>query len=251
MKPSQRRKPVTNLDELTSKQQDLETNLAKTSTLNFTALGLAVIALLIAAGFAFIGNNRNTDLRAEVSRLSAQQTQVRHLDTQDRYDELAAKIESLSQHVSELASGKATSLDSTEQQPIAADKPNDLLEQQKNLFDRLDRLENKVQQLSIKPAAPPKRAAQSRSHAPKAQDYSINIGAFQKAATAEKKADRLRNEGVTVDINEVVVDGKTWYRLTIPGFSSMQEAQRFSETLKKQFGIKSVWIGVDQAWGRG
>ncbi|MGD7036626.1 SPOR domain-containing protein [Methylotuvimicrobium buryatense] len=242
---------MTELDELTSKQQDLKTNLAKTSTLNFTALSLAVIALLIAAGFAFISTNRNTDLRAEVSRLSAQQAQVGHLDSQHRYDELAAKVESLSQHVSELASGKTTLLDTTEQQPISADKLNDLLEQQKNLLDRLERLERNAQQLSIKPAAQPKRAAQPRSHAQKAQDYSINIGAFQKAATAEKKAERLRNEGVTVDINEVVVDGKTWYRLTIPGFASMQEAQRFSETLKKQFGIKSVWIGVDQTWGRG
>lgn len=242
---------MTELDELASKQHDLETNLAKTSTLNFTALGLAVIALLIAAGFAFISNNRNTDLRAEVSRLRAQQPQVRHLDNQHQYDVLAAKIESLSRHVSELAARKTTPFDTTEQQPISADKLNDLLEQQKNLLDRLERLESKAQQLSIKPAAQPKRAAQSRSHAPKAQDYSINIGAFQKAATAEKKAERLRKEGVTVDINEVVVDGKTWYRLTIPGFTSMQEAQRFSETLRKQFGIKSVWIGVDQAWGRG
>ncbi|MBU2570126.1 MAG: SPOR domain-containing protein [Gammaproteobacteria bacterium] len=242
---------MTELDELTSKQQDFETNLAKTSTLNFTALALAIIALLIAAGFAFISNNRNTDLRAEISRLSAQQAQVGRLDSRHGYDELAAKIESLSRHVSELASGKTTALDTAEQKPISADKSNDLLEQQKNLLDRLNRLENKVQQLSIERAAEPKRAAQPRSHAAEAQDYSINIGAFQKAATAEKKAGRLRKEGITVDINEVVVDGKTWYRLTIPGFSSMQEAQRFSETLKKQFGIKSVWIGVDQAWGRG
>lgn len=242
---------MSELDELASKQHDFETNLAKTSTLNFTALGLAVVALLIAAGFAFLSNSRNTDLRAEVSRLSAQQAQVRQHDSPHRYDALADKIESLSQQVSKLTAEKTTSLDSVEQQPISAEKPDDALEQQKNLLDRLERLENKVQQLSAKPAVQPKRAAQPRSHAPKAQDYSINIGAFQKAATAEKKAERLRNEGVTVDINEVVVDGKNWYRLTIPGFTSMQEAQRFSENLKKQFGIKSVWIGVDQAWGRG
>ncbi len=242
---------MTELNELTSKQQDLETNLAKASTLNFTALGLAVIALLIAAGSAFISNNRNTDLRAEVSRLSAQQPQARHLDSQHHYDVLAAKIESLSQHVSELAAGKTMPVDAAEQQLISADKPNDLLEQQKNLLDRLDRLENKVQQLSIEWAAEPKREAQPRSHSPKAQDYSINIGAFQKTATAEKKAERLRKEGITVDINEVLVDGKTWYRLSIPGFTSFRDAQNFSETLKKQFGIKSVWIGVDQAWGRG
>ncbi|CCE25279.1 SPOR domain-containing protein [Methylotuvimicrobium alcaliphilum] len=240
---------MTEFDELTRKQ--LETNQAKTSSFNIAALSIAIIALLIAGIFAWISNNRNADLKAQVSRLIAQQQQPSKMVGYQHYDELAAKIERLSQQVSELSDAKEARIDSTEPEVVRADKINDLLEKQKILFDKFNNLENKIKQLSVKSTAKSKSGTQQRSYAPKAQDYSINIGAFQKAATAEKKAGRLRKEGVTVDINEVVVDGKTWYRLTIPGFSSMQEAQRFSEALKKQFGIKSVWIGVDQAWGRG
>ncbi|WP_341326570.1 SPOR domain-containing protein [Methylotuvimicrobium sp. KM2] len=240
---------MTEFDELTRKQ--LEASQAKTSSFNIAALSIAIIALLIAGIFAWISNNRNTDLTAQVSRLSAQQQQPGKIVGRQHYDELAAKIKRLSQQVSELSDAKEARLDSTEPKVIRADKINDLLEKQKILFDKFNNLENKIKQLSVKSTANSKSGTRQRSYAPKAQDYSINIGAFQKAATAEKKAGRLRKEGITVDINEVVVDGKTWYRLTIPGFSSMQEAQRFSETLKKQFGIKSVWIGVDQAWGRG
>jgi len=62
------------------------------------------------------------------------------------------------------------------------------------------------------------------------------------AAQAEREAQRLSALGYATQIQPETQQGRTRYRLTLPGFASHADADRFRRALPPEFGLKSAWV---------
>lgn len=70
----------------------------------------------------------------------------------------------------------------------------------------------------------------------------INLVSLQGRVDAEKFAAKANSKGVATEINQVVVRGKTYWRVQVPGFSSADEARTNIEEIEKKLRLKDVWI---------
>lgn len=90
------------------------------------------------------------------------------------------------------------------------------------------------------PAAKPVLAAQPS----KRGEWVVNLSSFGAPAAAASELARLKKLGVQAESIKVVVHGRTWFRLRVPGYASEKVAREQLKVLEKQVGIKDAWIGV-------
>lgn len=133
---------------------------------------------------------------------------------------------------------------------------------------RLDRLEKGAEQSPSAAAAAPKLrvapAKESKALLSKANPkpesvpvvpaslptekkggWVINLLSALNARTADEELVRLRKLGIRADKQTVNSDGKTWHRLRVTGFNSYEGAKAYIETVEKQTGFKSAWVGKE------
>ncbi|MEN8170775.1 MAG: SPOR domain-containing protein [Pseudomonadota bacterium] len=79
----------------------------------------------------------------------------------------------------------------------------------------------------------------------KKSGWVINLLSALNARTANEELLRLRKLGIRADKQTVNSDGKTWHRLRVTGFSSYEGAKAYIETVEKQTGLKSAWVGKE------
>ncbi len=72
--------------------------------------------------------------------------------------------------------------------------------------------------------------------------YILNIFSAQKQSYAKKWQRRLDKAGFAIDIKEVIVQGKYWYRLSIHHISSIQDARFLEKKLDQIYAFNSGWI---------
>jgi hypothetical protein len=54
--------------------------------------------------------------------------------------------------------------------------------------------------------------------------------------------DDAQSKGIAVVLTSANVKGKQYWRLQIPGFTSMAEAKKAAEPVKEKLKIQDVWI---------
>ncbi|CCE24149.1 SPOR domain-containing protein [Methylotuvimicrobium alcaliphilum] len=128
---------------------------------------------------------------------------------------------------------------------------NDETGQVAALEARIKELEKKL----AKATAPPVKKAASKTSAPvkrsppkpKASQasWSVNLISFKQDWYANRKAAEFSRQGVPAKVIPVQVKGQTWYRLSVSGFKSRDEASAYAARVKGTHNLDSVWIGKD------
>ena len=72
--------------------------------------------------------------------------------------------------------------------------------------------------------------------------WQVNIESYFVAGRAGRRLTELRELGINAEQFIVKVNGKTVYRLGIPGFTSSKTALARGKLLKQQHGLNSIWI---------
>ena len=126
---------------------------------------------------------------------------------------------------------------------------NNALEQKLNaLTPSTDRTQAGKKKAAAKshPAIQPSTPLESTTKAPakpKAEGYVINLTSVSSAESANQEIARLKQLGVSAEAVRTEARGKTWYRIRVPGFSTLQDAEAQSAVLGEKLGIKDIWVG--------
>ncbi len=128
---------------------------------------------------------------------------------------------------------------------------NDETGQVAALEARIKELEKKL----AKATAPPVKKAASKKSAPvkrsppkpkaPSASWSVNLISFKQDWYANRKAAEFSKQGVPAKVIPVQVKGQTWYRLSVSGFKSRNEASAYAARVKRTHNLDSVWIGKD------
>ena len=98
-------------------------------------------------------------------------------------------------------------------------------------------------------AAPPAPVRQPVEPAPAAPvappregDWVINLASYVNAAYATRKQAEFADEGVPVEQVEATVNGKTIYRLCVPGFTTSRAAKQEAGNIQTRLGLQDTWV---------
>jgi cell division septation protein DedD len=70
----------------------------------------------------------------------------------------------------------------------------------------------------------------------------INLVSLQQKADAEHFVANANSMGVAAEINQAIVRGKKFWRVQVPGFSSVNDARTMASQVQSKLGLKDVWI---------
>jgi len=70
----------------------------------------------------------------------------------------------------------------------------------------------------------------------------INLLSATTKTGTEALAGKAAARGIRVEINKAIVKDREYWRLQITGFASAREARDYAESVKRQLGIREVWI---------
>ncbi|MFU8837412.1 MAG: SPOR domain-containing protein [Thiohalomonadaceae bacterium] len=85
----------------------------------------------------------------------------------------------------------------------------------------------------------------SSTEASRSGGWSINLISLSSEKDARTEMARLRQMGIRVEMQEAQRDGRTWFRLQVPGFDSREGARAYIATIQQQTGINNAWVTRD------
>lgn len=71
----------------------------------------------------------------------------------------------------------------------------------------------------------------------------VNVTSVSDQESAFQEVQRLRSMGINAESARAVSNGRTWYRIRIPGFASHDDAARARPGLEARLGIRDTWVG--------
>jgi hypothetical protein len=72
--------------------------------------------------------------------------------------------------------------------------------------------------------------------------WTVNLMSLAVDQATVSIRERLDQAGYATEKQEVQVNGQTWFRVRVSGFSSRQDAQSFARAIDGQYGISQPWI---------
>jgi cell division protein FtsN len=73
-------------------------------------------------------------------------------------------------------------------------------------------------------------------------EYTVQIASYPTADAAKEHAAELVKRGISAFPVEAIVDGRTWYRVSVGSFKTMKEATIYRAQLKKQADVQTALI---------
>lgn len=117
------------------------------------------------------------------------------------------------------------------------------------LTQRLVALEQKVATRSETASSATAAASQGEvslaAASSSAGGWVINLISLSSEKDAQEQMLRLRKAGVRVEMQQAEHNGKSWYRLRVPGFSNYEGARAYIETVEKQTGVQNAWVAKE------
>lgn len=226
-------------------------NSASKPTLAYIANGIAMTALLVGAGLGLSNQSQLAEFQKTVepqlTALPASDAANQALKTQ--LDELAASQLNSANQIAELSKANEAAVKSAEELNKQIAK---LSSQNKQLNDELDNLQSKlnsVEKIKTAPVvtAPP---AASKVDAKKPEpvvsaNWSVTLMGSKHDWYAQRKADEYASKGFPAKIVKGQNKGESWYRLSVDGFNSQQEADAYATKVRKSLNLDSVTVGHD------
>lgn len=74
------------------------------------------------------------------------------------------------------------------------------------------------------------------------ETWAVNLIAYQQVQLAQGKAEEFAAKGVPAKVSKVEAKGEVWYRLSVDGFTSQQEAAIYAARVKQTLNLNAVWI---------
>ncbi|HEY0720123.1 MAG TPA: SPOR domain-containing protein [Gammaproteobacteria bacterium] len=78
--------------------------------------------------------------------------------------------------------------------------------------------------------------------APASGDWTVILVSFATSAQAENEKSRLQKLGIHSEVSKTVVDGKSRFRLRVPGYTSQETAKAAIPAIERKSGIKGAWV---------
>jgi cell division septation protein DedD len=195
------------------------------------ALGLSATA----AWLAFSSSHELQQLSASVDALQER------LNSSSARDPMRTELRTLGARVNELAvviEGPMSHLRESNEGALA------------DIEQRLSKLENSAvatKPLVSKPTpkSPVAAAPRTKSVAASSQGWAINLISLTSEKDADEELARLHKLGVRAEKQKALKDGKVWYRLRVPGFTSYEGAKAYVDTVEKKAGVKNAWVAKE------
>lgn len=200
------------------------------------ALAAGALGLLIAASAGWLAWEAQVDVAAMHERLGSLQSSASAVQEGSNPDTLGNELASLSRRVDALV-GSAGEGDKEELASVRAE-----LESLTQRLGGLDaRLEALTAQVGRSDTAAP---AQEEKDAPvRSGSWAVNLASFADRATAHQELERIRAKGIDAEVAPAPADGRTWYRIRVPGFASAALAKRFVKAKAAPAGFGKAWVG--------
>jgi len=90
--------------------------------------------------------------------------------------------------------------------------------------------------------APARKSAEKPAPALKG-NWLVYLSSTDEKPRAQRDLERARKGGLAAVVTMARISGKTWYRVTVPGFATAEEARAFVAGQAKQAGFDGAWIG--------
>ncbi|WP_262965672.1 SPOR domain-containing protein [Methylobacter psychrophilus] len=250
------------------KQQNAPVDkIKKTNIITYTALGLAIVALLASVVIAIIITNiqtkvskltdmvsiieediggrsteKNTDMDINSSDISIEQlnqkingltrrfTEIINLET--RTSELEKKV-TLQKHI--IGQSQA-SLEQSKNNTIAIANINKSIDKQNTNTSNL--AAKKSINASVKPTSSEKKTHNTKA----ASGWSVNLSAYKKQSDAKRKANQLIQKGIPVKVIAVDMNNTKWYRLKLGSFKNKTNADAYAARIKKSHHLNNISV---------
>jgi len=96
---------------------------------------------------------------------------------------------------------------------------------------------------ALQTSAPASSGAPAPSPIPSpAQGWTISLASVPDAIAAEREMQKLRAAGYAAVAPAVTVNGRTWYRVQLQGFSSADDARAKADEIKAKLGYANAWL---------
>lgn len=206
--------------------------------------GGAVVALSLLCGVVglFVAFGASGKIEALQQSVDALQTKLATLQVSGdpRVGQLQAEQAGLSSRIDELSMKMDT-------QAASPAKGSDA--QLSELRKRLDALEHKapapVKSASAAPASTPTKSTSAKPAATPASssgEWTVIMVSYPSSAQAESERSRLQKLGIHTEVFKSTVDGKTWYRVRVPGYASQEKAKAAIASLESKTGMDGAWV---------
>jgi len=80
---------------------------------------------------------------------------------------------------------------------------------------------------------------------PRSGTWFVNIASYSRRDTAEDWANKVRKDGNSVSLQEVVIKDRTLYRVRAEGFNSKSEAQEAAGQFQTAYKTGPLWVGMN------
>ncbi|OGP57539.1 MAG: hypothetical protein A2V65_04355 [Deltaproteobacteria bacterium RBG_13_49_15] len=223
---SQLQSPSEKLAKLVAKQKELCRNLNedinKTRRIAYSALGLAVLALIVTGVIGAISLKLQSDVKKLHHTISVLGNEMITLKQDQEPSALTQAVEPANGSGEQIAAMKA--------------RLDELQHQQEEILKRFMTLEAPVKSKSTKISKP-------AADMPKV--WSVNFASFRKEGYAKRKAAEFSLNGFPVQIKRVQVKDEIWHRLYATGFNTKEEASTYAERADRALNLGSVWVSVN------
>ena len=205
--------------------------------LQIALAGVALLAL-VAAGFAAwqasSASSRLDEIAMSIAALQQGKGAAKS-DNSGNGEALRADLDKLMAQVNEVAATLDGSLVDMREQNQAT------LDSMAQRLDTLEKREVTAPVTAIKPLVEksPTIAASETSTG----GWSVNLISLSNEKVADEELARLRNLGIRAEKQRVEQDGRVWYRLRVPGFTSHDGARAYIATVESKAGVSNAWVG--------
>jgi len=100
----------------------------------------------------------------------------------------------------------------------------------------------KAHKKRVKAKAKPKQQRKVVAAAPHGGKWFVNLTSHSNPKSAQHQVQRMANRGIAAESRQVVVKGRTYYRVRIAGFASRSKSIAFKTMLAKKYKISDSWV---------
>lgn len=89
---------------------------------------------------------------------------------------------------------------------------------------------------------PPPPAEPARPPQTDTGRFRVGVVSMESAEAAAPWIARLEAAGYRTEVLPVVIEGRTWHRVLLPGYASLEEARAAIPFVEQEFGVAGVWV---------